>query len=246
VNSLGPEDFSVVISQCTKDDLCNLRPDIDPARVFVTYLAASDTFKPCSDAEQLKLVRKKYSLGDAPYFLSLSTLEPRKNITHTIRSFAKLVIEERLHDLNLVLAGGKGWLYEQIFQEISGLDEVKDRIIVTGYIDDNDLPALYSGALAFVYPSLYEGFGLPPLEAMQCGVPVITSNTSALPEVVGKAGIMLDPHDVDGMCQAMLNLYRNSYTRNSLASQGLARAKEFSWARCTKDTVAAYRTALAA
>jgi glycosyltransferase involved in cell wall biosynthesis len=121
---------------------------------------------------------------------------------------------------------------------------VRDRIVMTGYVAEDDLAPLYSGALAFVYPSLYEGFGLPPLEAMQCGTPVITSNTSSLPEVVGDAGIMVDPLDQDALCDALSRVHGSAALRRELSRRSLARARQFSWERCIDQTLAAYRTAL--
>ena len=244
MKSLDSETWVLCISHATKNDLCNYRKDLDPAKVFVTPLAASDLFYRCSDKERMALVRAKYAIPDAPYILSLSTLEPRKNIDHTIRCFAKLVQEQNIKDLYLVLVGATGWKYEKIFETISNCDAVKERIIFTGRVADEDLAAVYSGALAFVYPSFYEGFGLPPLEAMQCGVPVITSNTSSLPEVVGDAGIMLDPTDVDGLCHSLLEIYRQPSLQAAMSRKSLERAKQFSWERCTQDTVAAYKASL--
>ena len=245
LNSLDPQDWILCISESTKNDLCNYLNNIDPAKVFVTPLAASpNLFYPCSSVEDTISVQKKYHIPDAPYVLSICTLEPRKNIDHVIRCFAKLVQEQKLKDLYLVLVGTKGWSYSKIFEEISNFDLVKDRIIITGYVADEDLAALYSGALAFAYLSFYEGFGLPPLEAMQCGVPVITSNTSSLPEVVGDAGIMLDPLDVDGLCQSMLDIYSDSALRKQMSWKSLERSKQFSWEKCIQETLAAYRTAL--
>jgi len=174
----------------------------------------------------------------------VGTLEPRKNVVHLIRSFAELVRAERIPDLHLVLTGGQGWDYEPIFAEAERLREVRDRIHFTGYADDVDLAPLYSGALAFVYPSLYEGFGLPVLEAMQCGTPVITSSTSSLPEVVGDAGLLVDPQDGAALCQAMLALYEDADRRAELSSRAVARAGRFSWERCAHETVAAYRQAI--
>ena len=171
-------------------------------------------------------------------------MEPRKNIDHTVRCFARIVKEQHISDLNLVLVGTKGWDFDKIFTEMMKHNSVRDRVIVTGYVADEDLAAIYSGAQMFVYPSLYEGFGLPPLEAMQCGVPVITSNTSSLPEVVGEAGIMVNPQDSDVLCQAMTDIYRKPALRNELATRALARAKQFSWASCAQQTVRAYETVL--
>ena len=143
-----------------------------------------------------------------------------------------------------MLVGTQGWDYNDIFEEIFKHEDIKKRIIITGYIPDEDLAALYSGALAFVYPSFYEGFGLPHLEAMQCGVPVITSNTCSLPEVVGDAGIMVDPTDADALCHSMLEIYNKSSLREAMSLKSIERAKQFSWEKCTQETLAAYKTAL--
>ena len=246
LGSLEPQSWVLCVSQSTKNDLCNYSSVVDPDRVFVTHLAASKLFYPELDTQRLELVKSKYHIPNAPYILSLSTLEPRKNIDHTIRCFIKLVQQENIQDLYLVLVGTKGWKYEKIFAEISKNSAVKDKIIVTGFVADEDLAAVYSGALAFIYPSFYEGFGLPPLEAMQCGVPAITSNTSSLPEVVGDAGIMLDPKDVDGLCHSMFELYNKPFLRQSMTDKSLEQAKKFSWDSCAQQTIAAYKTALSA
>jgi glycosyltransferase involved in cell wall biosynthesis len=144
----------------------------------------------------------------------------------------------------LVLVGNLGWKYESIFSELTATEGLRDRIIITGYVSNEDLAALYSDALFFVFPSLYKGFGLPPLEAMQCGVPVITSNTSSLPEVVGDAGIMVNPNDADALCQAMLNIHGNPLLRAQLSSNALERSKQFSWRKSANETIKAYKTAL--
>lgn len=243
VECIGPEDWVVTNSEATKGDLCDYAK-VDPSSVFVTPLAASKIFYQCTDAKRLSSVRKQYEIPDDPYVLSVATLEPRKNIDQVIRSFVDLVQEQHIEDLNLVLVGTPGWSFDRIFDEIDHASALKKHIIVTGYVHDDDLPALYSGSMMFVYPSFYEGFGLPPLEAMQCGVPIITSNTSALPEVVGNAGIMVDPTDGEALSQAMLNIFSQPSLRKSLAGKSLERASHFSWERCAKLTVEAYRTAL--
>lgn len=244
LSSINEDTWLLSISEATKVDLCS-HLKIDPARVFVTPLAADhELFYPVTDAAALGRVRDKYGIQNAPYVLSLCTIEPRKNIDHVIRCFVKLMREKKTPDLQLVLAGSKGWNYDHIFREIDGAEAFKDNIVVTGFVANEDLAALYSGALVFVFPSLYEGFGLPPLEAMQCGVPVITSNTSSLPEVVGEAGIMLDPHDVDGLCQSVLDIYQSTEMRAVMGRKSLERAKQFSWKRCAELTVQAYQTAL--
>jgi len=243
VRSIQPDDFVLAISQATKHDLCEYS-GINPDQVFVTPLAASDSFYHCSNPDELRSVREKYRIPDCPYVLSLSTLEPRKNIAQTIRCFTRLVKESGISDLNLVLVGTKGWDYGTIFDEMTASASVRNRIILTGYVADEDLAAVYSGALMFVYPSFYEGFGLPPLEAMRCGVPVITSNTSSLPEVVGDAGIMIDPTDSDALCQGMLDIYTNTTIRQKMIQRSLERASLFSWKQCAQDMIAAYHMAI--
>ncbi|GJG89165.1 hypothetical protein tb265_43460 [Gemmatimonadetes bacterium T265] len=245
LGSIRPEDHVLAVSEHTRRDLLNAYPAVTPEHVRVTPLAADpERFYPCDDADRVAAVRAKYGVPDAPYILTVGTLAPHKNIPRLIRAFADLVRAERLDDLHLVLTGAKGWGYEPIFEELDRLDHVADRVVLTGYVDDEDLAPLYSGALAFVYPSLYEGFGLPPLEAMQCGTPVITGNRASLPEVVGDAGLMVDPYDQDALAQAILDVYRSGETRRELARRALARAREFTWARYADRTVAAYRAAL--
>ncbi len=242
---LTPESWVFTISNATKNDLCAYAGHLDPDRVLVTHPAASEWFYPCSCTTALERVKAKYGIPDGPYLLSCCTLEPRKNVSGTVTCFLELVRQERIHDLNLVLVGAKGWHYGEIFQTIARDRELAQRIIVTGYVADEELAPLYSGALAFVYPSLCEGFGLPPLEAMQCATPVITSTTSSLPEVVGDAGILVPPTDVPALCQAMHDLYRHQALRDSLSARSLARARLFSWDRCVAQTIAGYRKALA-
>lgn len=242
--SLKSDDFVFSISQATKDDLCNQLSWLNPAQVFVTHLAASARFQPVHDQEAITRVRKKYGIPDHPYILTLSALEPRKGMQHAMRSFQRLALETKDAELNLVLAGPKGWKCDGIVKEATRSSEIARRIIMTGRIEDDDLPALYSGAVVFVFPSLYEGFGLPVLEAMQCGTPVITSNTSSLPEVVGDGGILIPPTDADALCEAVLEVYRNSARRAELVSKARTRAAQFSWEKCTEQILSGYRTGL--
>jgi glycosyltransferase involved in cell wall biosynthesis len=244
IESIDADTWVFCISEATKCDLLNYNAMVDPDKVAVIPLGASDLFFNCHDMNIIQAARKKYGIPEQPYFLSLSTLEPRKNIDSTIKAFVKMVRQERLQEINLVLVGTKGWDFGNIFDEISGCSDLRDRIIVTGYVDDQDLAAIYSGALAFVYPSFYEGFGLPPLEAMQCGIPVITSNTSSLPEVVGDAGIQVDPNDNDALCQAMLEVLRNDELRHLLSNRSCERARLFSWEACADVTINHYRRAM--
>ncbi len=244
--SLRPDSWALCISESARNDLCTYLK-IGPERTRITYLAADlDLFYPCTDRAAMAAVQQKYGIPAVPYLLSVNTLAPHKNMEHTLRAFARLVQAQHIADLCFVLVGARGWDYGSIFETIAGVPGLAERVIVTGYVADHDLAALYSGALAFVYPSLYEGFGLPPLEAMQCGVPVVTSTTSALPEVVGAAGLLVDPHDSDALCQALWTLYHDGEQRAALAAAGLARARRFSWEQTVAQTLAAYQTALAA
>lgn len=240
VESILPEGWAFCVSESTKNDLCNSFP-IDPERVFVTHLAASRyLFYKLKSSDKIREVQAKYAIPPEPYFLSLCTFEPRKNIDQTIRSFINFIEQQHISDLNLVLIGTKGWNYEKIFQEITDSGTYRSRIFVTGFVNDEDLVYLYNGARAFVYPSFYEGFGLPPLEAMQCGTPVITSNTSSLPEVVGDAGIMINPHDGDALCDAMYKLFNDTELATELSRKSIMQAAKFSWDNFIQRTVEGY------
>lgn len=239
------EDWYFCISECTKNDLCELF-GVDPQRVFVTPLAADPAvFHPCSE-EATAAVRARYHIPPGPYLMSLCTLEPRKNVRAIIEGFAEIVRAKEAEDLQLVLVGGRGWLDDDLRAVLERWPEVRRRIILPGYVPDEDLAPLYSGALCFAYLSRYEGFGLPPLEAMQCGVPVLVANTSSLPEVVGDAGLQFAPDDTLGFAQSVVSLWRDPARRAVLAERALARARQFSWGRCARETVAGYRAMLAA
>jgi glycosyltransferase involved in cell wall biosynthesis len=235
-------DWFTAISEHSKQDFCE-HTGVEVDRVFVTHLAADKHFYPVNDLEFIQNVRKKYHIPEAPYLLSLCTLEPRKNLQLLIRCFSQIIESNPSLNVNLVLVGVSGWKNNEIFQEAVKNPRVKSRIIFTGFLPDEDLSPIYSGATAFVYPSLYEGFGLPPLEAMQCGTPVITSNTSSLPEVVGDAGITIDPKQEDDLCQALLDIINDSNLRDRLSQQGIERAKLFSWEKCAKQTIEVYKIA---
>jgi glycosyltransferase involved in cell wall biosynthesis len=242
--SLDTNDWVICGSDSAKDDLCNYLPHLRPSNVFVVHHAASNLFQPVGDLEVLARIRAKYGIPEGDYVLCLNRLEQRKNIAHVVRSFARLLQAEQLKDLSLVLAGTRGWDPGGILESARHSSSLGDRVIFTGFVEDQDLAALYSGATVFVYPSFYEGFGLPPLEAMQCGTPVVTSNTSSLPEVVGNAGRLLDPHDQDGLCQAILEIHRNASLRKTMSLKSIERARMFSWDECARLTINAYRLAI--
>ncbi len=235
INSLTSHDYIFTISDWTKHDVIKILKAVDPKKVSTALLAANNTFYPDIDKEKHVAIRKKYQIPlDKKYIFSLCTLEPRKNLIFTVKNFVEFIKKNQIEDLVFVLGGG-AWesFIQQLDAEIDNLEQYKAKIIKTGYIDDCDLASLYSHALCSPYMSLYEGFGLPPLEAMQCGCPVISSNTSSLPEVVGEAGIMLDPHNSEAMIKAYAKIYYDEIYRNELIEKSLERAKLFSW----KNTV---------
>jgi len=243
ISSIG-DDYAICVSENTKNDLLNYDSNIDPDSVFVCHLAAdSDKFYPSEDLEKFKEVQSRYGLPEN-YFLSLCTLEPRKNLERLIRSFNKFVMEHHINDLSLVLVGTKGWQFEKIFEEIDCSKNLKDRIITTGWVFDEDLASIYSHAHSFYYISKYEGFGLPPLEAMQCGVATVTSNTSSLPEVVGNGAIMVDPENNDQICDAMYQIYTDSALKNELETKGLKQSEKFSWCKTTERHLDIYHQIL--
>ncbi|MEO7796940.1 MAG: glycosyltransferase family 1 protein, partial [Opitutaceae bacterium] len=244
IDGIDPRDHVICVSEHTKMDLCEYRRDLDPARVSVAYLGASDSFKPSSDPEIQAHVRAKYSIPSGPFLLAVGTLAPHKNFARLIESFGALIQEQHIGDLNLVISGSSGWKNEQMQEALSRRKFLAQRIVFTGFVSDADLPGLYGSALAFVFPSIYEGFGLPVLEAMQCGVPVVCTNTSSVPEVAGDAALYFDPLSADEISNAMLTIYRDGILRKSLAEKAIKRAATFNWNRCASQTVASYKQAL--
>ena len=222
------------ISAHTKTDFLKYLPHLKPENIIVTPLACDERFKP-ANADEIARARKKYNIPEnKKYIFSLCTLEPRKNLIRAVKCFANFISKNNIDDLVFVL-GGAHWdaFIEKLENEIGSLDEnIKSRILKIGYVDDSDQAALYSGALFFVYTSQYEGFGLPPLEAMSCGTPVITSNNSSLPEVVGQAAIMIDYDDDEAHIKAYESYYYNENLRQENSKKGLERAKLFSWEKC--------------
>ena len=228
-------DRIIAISQNTKKDLVEYF-NVQEDRIAVIPLAAREEFHPRPMEEAKPFVAKRWGL-DRPYLLSVGTVEPRKNLRHLIQVYCRLP-EEFREEYPLVIAGGGGWMSSDIYQWILEMG-AETSIHFLGYVID-DLPWLYCGAACFVYPSLYEGFGMPPLEAMASGVPVITSNTSSLPEVVGDAALLIDPESEEELRSAILKVASAPTLRQSMSEKGLARATKFSWEQIAKDTLKVY------
>jgi glycosyltransferase involved in cell wall biosynthesis len=211
---------------------------LPPERVVVTPEGVSALFAPVRDPARLQAVRRRYGIA-REYILSVGSLQPRKNLVRLIRAYVNLRRRDEEWDHQLVIVGKKGWLYQDIFRAARQSPFGED-ILFTGYVPEEDLPALYSGATVFVYPSLFEGFGLPVLEAMACGVPVITSNSSSLPEVVGEAALLVDPYDERALEVALQNVVWNAELRRELSERGMRRARHFSWTRTAELTLRVY------
>lgn len=231
----------IALSEFARNDIIKTY-QVSPGKISAIPLAAAAHFKPIRNEEELQRVRQTYGI-EGEYILSVGAIQPRKNLARLVAAYARLRRAKPEVKLpKLVLAGKCGWLYDETLRAIKEL-EFRDSVILTGYVPENDLPALYSGSLCFVYPSYFEGFGLPPLEAMQCGVPVIVGDQTSLPEVVGDAGILVDPFDVDALAAAIDKVISDSNLRAELSVQGLARAKLFAWQETARQTLAVYRRA---
>jgi glycosyltransferase involved in cell wall biosynthesis len=238
-------DWVMCVSESTKTDLISVTGMTDE-RIFVVPLAASpEVFHPEEDAVRLASVLGRFGLVDRRYVLSLSTLEPRKNLTRLVSAFAAVAANADLCDVCLVLVGAVGWKSEPLMEAIRASRLPSERLMMLGHVPDEDLSALLTGASVFAYPSLYEGFGLPPLEAMQCGAPVVTSNRSSLPEVVGDAAICIDPTSEHAIAQAITDVLLKPELAAELRRRGPERAKMFTWRRTVDETVAAYGKMLA-
>ena len=225
--------IGIANSEYTKHDICNYNKNILPEQIEVVYFAASpDLFYPCKNKQKFKEIQKKYNIPEQ-YFLSVCLFEKRKNLEFLIHSFIEFIEQEKINDLKLVLVGSINNFKHTVFESIP--QKYRHRIIITGQVEDEDLASIYSNALSFYYMSLYEGFGFPPLEAMQCGVPVITSNTSSLPEIVNNAGILLDPTDKNTLSHTMLQIYNDTELRTKLAKSSIENAQRFTWEKTTKQ-----------
>ena len=230
-------DAIIAISDHTRRDLVE-RMGAPADRIVVTPLAHDGDLTRVSDPERLAAVQKRYGLPEN-FVLFLGALEPRKNLGRLLEAYATLPAGLR-RDVHLVVAGMSGWLNDSIHSRVMelGLDE---SVHFAGYIDGADLASLYSLATVFAYPSLYEGFGLPVLEAMACGTPVLTSNVSSLPEVAGDAAVLVTPTEVESIADGLRRLLESPAAQAEVAARGIAQAARFSWDRCAKQTLEVYR-----
>ena len=229
-------DAVIACSEATRADAIELL-DADPSKVTTVYEAVDEVFTPMDREAAAAYVAQHYGIRQ-PYLLFVSTLEPRKNVPTLLRAFAQLK-----NDIphTLVLAGGVGWNAEPIFQTLAELN-LSSRVAQTGFVRSHaELPAFYSAADAFVFPTLYEGFGLSVLEAMTCGCPVVTSNNSSIPEVTGGAALCVDALDADGLANAVRRLLEDAPLRESMITRGREQAQRFSWKKCAQQTLAIYR-----
>lgn len=231
----------ITISENSRRDIERFFPGTGD-KIRVIPEAAHSRFQPVNTSrEKSGLQRFEEKLGGRPYLLYLGTLEPGKNVARIIQAFDRVV--GRFPEHQLVLAGDKGWLFEPIFETMNQ-SPYRDRIHYLGHVSDSEAVDLFNFADVFVFPSLYEGFGLPPLEAMACGCPVITSNTSSIPEVVGDAAVKVNPLDVEELTNALQRVLENGALRQDLGAAGLVQAARFSWDKCAQETLAVYKEAM--
>lgn len=225
----------IAVSESTKQDLVDIY-GIEPEKIKVIYSGVGEQYKKLDiKSDKLKVISDRYGLPKR-FILYLGTIEPRKNIIGIIKAFESL--KRNYSSLKLVIAGAPGWLYQNIYRAAVESKFTKD-IIFTGFVEDEDKPCLYNLADIFVYPSLFEGFGFPPLEAMACGTPTIVSNNSSLPEVVGDAALMVDPYNIDEIATAIEMILSGEKLCDELRLRGAERAKMFSWERCAEETMRA-------
>ncbi len=233
-------DAIIVDSECTRQSILE-RFAIPQQKLSVISIGVNtELFLPMEDPERLGKVRARYGLATDPYVLFVGNIEPRKNLLRLIRAYARLRERSNVPEkLRLVIAGPKGCLCEDVFALPVHL-RLTEHVLFLGRVAAEDLPALYAGALAFVFPSLYEGFGLPPLEAMACGTPVVAAKVSALPEVVGDAALLVDPYNVEELAEAMYRVLTDTALHEQMRWKGLERAQLFSWEETARKTLKVY------
>jgi glycosyltransferase involved in cell wall biosynthesis len=234
-------DALIAVSENTKKDAVRLL-GVPEDKITAIPHGVGEEFHPISDARLLEDIRLKYSLPQ-DFILNVGVVEPRKNLTLLLKSYQRLRLQGI--SLPLVIVGSLGWMYEDVFRLAESLG-IKEQVHFTGYVPTRDLPIIYNLSRVFVYPSIYEGFGLPPLEAMACGIPVITTAVSSMPEHVGDAGILIPPQDEKALTNALQKLINDSTLQEELSSKGPERASQFTWKRTAQETLKVYESVLTA
>jgi glycosyltransferase involved in cell wall biosynthesis len=231
----------ITVSDFSRRDIIDTY-GIAPEQITVTPEAAPRAFAPAEQSE-IDRVRARYKI-EGDYILAVGSIQPRKNLARLLRAYSDLLRRRTQVKLpRLVLVGKRAWLYEETLRSVNRLG-LTSNVTFTGYVPEGDLPPLYSGALCFVYPSYFEGFGLPPLEAMKCGAPVITGNRTSLPEVVGDAGLTVDPFDIAALAEAIRRIIDDAELRQRLRERGFKRARTFDWRETARLTLKAYERAV--
>ncbi len=231
-------DHIIAVSESTKRDTIQ-HLGVPQDKITVVHEAANPIFRPLDKSAARQEVLDRHGV-DGPFVLFVSTIEPRKNVPTLLRAVWQLM-QCYKEDVRLVLAGGRGWLFEDAFAVVEELD-LDGRVHFVGRVPSEDLLHLYNAAEMLAHPAFYEGFGLPPLEAMACGLPIIVSNVASLPEVVGDAGLLIDPNDIDELTVAMWRVLNDSALREEMRQKGLRQAARFSWERAARETMAIYKS----
>ncbi len=226
----------IAVSEATKHD-CIKMLGVPETKITVIHEAANPIYQPLPKGEAQQIVKAKYQL-DQDFILFVGTIEPRKNLPGLLQAYRRLRDNYKREEI-LVLRGSKGWLWEEVYETVARLN-LEEHVVFLGRVPSEDLVYLYNAAHLLVHPSFYEGFGLTPLEAMTCGVPVVASNISSLPEVVGDAALLIDPHDIDGLTVAIWRVLTEEELRKDLVCKGLKRAQKFSWKEAARKTLEVY------
>lgn len=229
----------ITVSEHARRDLVNVL-GLDPAHVVVVYEAAPDSFGPVEDTAVLQTLRRRYGLPDE-FVLYVGTLEPRKNLPRLLDALAQ--VHSRGRRVPLVIAGANGWGMDNFMAHVAALG-LSDSVHYLGYVPTDDLPGLYSLATLFAFPSLYEGFGLPPLEAMRCGTAVLTSRGTAMAEICGDAALLVDPRDSRAIAAGLWRMLSDASCRAALAERGQQQARQYTWSRAARETIAVYEQVL--
>lgn len=229
-------DGIITVSNYSKKDIIETF-NFPEDKVYVTHLAGEDIYKPL-DKVISKYIAKKYYSINGDFILYVGGFSPRKNIVGLIESFSKLLCIYK-KDIKLVIAGKRGKSYD-IYKKRAEELHISDKVLFPGFVSIDHLPYIYNSSQLFVYPSFYEGFGLPPIEAMSCGVPVIASNVTSVPEVVGDGGLLINPKDIDNLCDSMFRVLSDEDLRKNLIALGLSKASNLSWDKTANETISAY------